>query len=88
MNRSNPSTVDGGGEMKRVTSSVVSIAKSDGASEVRSSRSRTWLLASTGRLVRQLLLTTSSRVTKLTSVNGAGRMSGSWRSVPWFVASQ
>ena len=61
MNRSNPSTVDGGGEMNRVTSSVVSIAKSDAASDVRSSRSRTWVPVSTGRLVRQLLLTTSSR---------------------------
>ena len=29
MNRSNPSTVDGGGEMNRATSSVVSSAKSE-----------------------------------------------------------
>ena len=33
MNRSNPSTVVGGGEMNRATSSVVSSAKSDGASD-------------------------------------------------------
>ena len=41
MKRSNPSTVVGGGEMNRETSSVVSIAKSDGASDARSSRSVT-----------------------------------------------
>ena len=45
MNRSNPSTVDGGGEMNRATSSVVSSAKSDGASDARSSRSTTCLSA-------------------------------------------
>ena len=39
MKRSKPSTVVGGGEMKRDTSSVVSSAKSDGASDARSSRS-------------------------------------------------
>ena len=33
MNRSKPSTVVGGGEMNRATSSVVSSAKSDGASD-------------------------------------------------------
>jgi hypothetical protein len=36
MNRSKPSTVVGGGEMKRDTSSVVRSAQSDGASEARS----------------------------------------------------
>ena len=41
MKRSKPSTVVGGGEMKRATSSVVSSAKSDGASDARSSRSVT-----------------------------------------------
>ena len=41
MNRSKPSTVVGGGEMNRATSSVVSIARSDGASEARSSRRMT-----------------------------------------------
>ena len=41
MNRSNPSTFVGGGEMNRATSSVESIARSDGASESRSSRSVT-----------------------------------------------
>ena len=39
MKRSNPSTVDGGGEMKRDTSSVVSSANSGAASEARISRS-------------------------------------------------
>src|SRR5437868_751054 len=43
MKRSKPSTVVGGGEMNRDTSSLVSIAKSDGASDVRSSRSVTVL---------------------------------------------
>ena len=48
MNRSNPSTVAGGGEMKRVTSSFVIAAKSAGASLVRSSRSVTSEPASSG----------------------------------------
>ena len=48
MNFSKPSTVVGGGEMKRDTSSVVSIAKSDGASEISSSRSVTFVPVSTG----------------------------------------
>src|SRR5947207_2330505 len=38
MNRSNPSTVVGGGEMNRATSSVANIARRDGASDSRSSR--------------------------------------------------
>ena len=41
MNRSKPSTVVGGGEMNRDTSSVVSSEKSDAASDARSSRSTT-----------------------------------------------
>jgi hypothetical protein len=41
MNRSKDSTVEGGGEMNRVTSSVVSMAKSDGASDARISRRMT-----------------------------------------------
>jgi hypothetical protein len=53
MNRSNPSTVVGGGEMKRDTSSVESIARSDGASESRSSRSVTIVPVSTGSACRQ-----------------------------------
>jgi hypothetical protein len=57
MNRSKPSTVLGGGEMKRETSSVVSSAKSDGASDVRSSRKVTVVPASIGRLSRQSVLT-------------------------------
>ena len=39
MKRSKPCTVVGGGEMKRATSSVVSIASSEGASSRRISRS-------------------------------------------------
>ena len=58
MKRSNPSTVVGGGEMNRATSSVVSIANSDAASEARSSRRETRLPLRTGRPVRQSLLTT------------------------------
>ena len=53
MNRSKPSTVVGGGEMKRDTSSVVSSAQSDDASDARSSRSVTWEPARTGRPCRQ-----------------------------------
>jgi len=40
MNRSNPSTLVGGGEMKRITSSVVSAANSAGASAISSSAQR------------------------------------------------
>jgi hypothetical protein len=56
MNRSKPSTVVGGGEMKRDTSSVESIARSEGASESRSSRSVTIDPVSTGSACRQSLL--------------------------------
>ena len=56
MKRSNPSTVDGGGEMKRETSSVVSSASSDGASESRSSRSVKPVPVSTGSARRQSLV--------------------------------
>ncbi len=59
MNRSNPSTEVGGGEMNRDTSSVVSSEKSDAASDARSSRSTTWLPASTGSPLRQSDQTTS-----------------------------
>ena len=58
MKRSKPSTVLGGGEMKRDTSSVESIAKSDAASDARSSRNATRCPVSTGRPSRQSLLTT------------------------------
>ena len=61
MNRSNPSTVVGGGEMNRVTSSAVSSDSSDGASDSRSSRSVTFSPASTGRPERQSLLVISAR---------------------------
>ena len=57
MNFSKPSTVVGGGEMKRDTSSGVSIAKRDGASETSSSRSVTLLPVSTGSALRQSLVT-------------------------------
>ena len=53
MNRSNPSTVVGGGEMKRVTSSVVSIASSEGASLSSSSRIVKAPLDRTGSASRQ-----------------------------------
>src|SRR5215471_12920498 len=53
MKRSNPSTVAGGGEMNRDTSSVESVANSDAASLRRSSRNVTSEPASVGRPVRQ-----------------------------------
>ncbi len=58
MNRSNPSTVVGGGEMNRDTSSVESIARSAGASESRSSRSVAIDPVSTGSACRQSLVVT------------------------------
>ena len=57
MNFSKPSTVVGGGDMKRETSSGVSIANSDAASETSSSRSVTLLPVSAGSALRQSLLT-------------------------------
>jgi len=57
MKRSNPSTVVGGGEMNRDTSSVVSSAQSDVASDARSSRNTTCVPRSVGRPCRQSLLT-------------------------------
>ncbi len=62
MNFSKPSTVVGGGEMKRATSSVVSIANSDAASSRRSSRSVKFEPVSTGRAERQSLETTEGSV--------------------------
>ena len=59
MNRSKPSTVVGGGEMKRDTSSVVSIASSDAASDSRSSRSVTAPACSTGSASRQSVVVTA-----------------------------
>ena len=53
VNFSKPSTVVGGGEMKRVTSSVVSATNSDRASPARSSRSVTSEPVSVGRPLRQ-----------------------------------
>jgi hypothetical protein len=53
MNLAKPSTVVGGGEMKRVTSSVVRSARSVAASVTRSSRSVKPLPCRTGRAFRQ-----------------------------------
>ena len=53
MKRSNPSTLVGGGEMKRDTSSLDIAAKSAGASLARSSRSTTSDPVSVGRPDRQ-----------------------------------
>ena len=47
--RPNPSIVAGGGEMNRVTSSLVSDSKSDAASEISSSRSVALPACNTGR---------------------------------------
>ena len=60
MNRSKLSTEVGGGEMNRETSSVVSIANSDGASDTRSSRSVTMLPVIVGSAWRQSELITGS----------------------------
>src|SRR6185295_17743295 len=57
MNRSKPSTVVGGGEMNRATSSVVSSSSNALASDVRSSRSVTAPFVSTGKTCRQSLVT-------------------------------
>src|SRR5688572_20535375 len=65
MKRSKPSTVVGGGEMKRDTSSVVSIAISEGASPTRSSRSVKVEPARTGSPAFQsLVVTIVSRVVR------------------------
>ena len=56
MKRSKPSTVVGGGEMKRATSSVVSIASSDGASSIRSSRIVKVVPLITGRAAFQFVV--------------------------------
>ena len=60
MNRSKPSTVVGGGEMKRDTSSLESMVRSEGASESRSSRSVTIEPVSTGSACRQSLVVVSA----------------------------
>src|SRR2546427_3366159 len=59
MKRSKPSTVFGGGEMNRDTSSVVRSAKSDAASDARSSLSTTCFPHNVGRPACQSLLVTS-----------------------------
>ena len=53
MKRSKPSTVLGGGEMNRDASSDDSIASSEGASLIRTSRSVSVLPVSTGSALRQ-----------------------------------
>ena len=72
MNRSNPLTVEGGGEMNLETSSVVSIANSDGASDGRSSRNRASSPLNVGSDCCQLVLATSetrrSTISVLSSV--------------------
>ncbi len=78
MNRSNPSTVVGGGEMNRATSSVESIASSDGASDSRSSRSVTIEPVSTGRDCRQSLDVTAcaEAITACTSTTSCASRKG------------
>ena len=71
MKRSKPSTVVGGGEMNRDTSSVVSIAKSDGASDARSSRSVTMFPVSTGSRCCQSVVMTCSAETGTTCVSSS-----------------
>src|SRR5215510_3654235 len=73
MKRSKPSIVVGGGEMKRETSSVVNIANNDCASVIRSSRSVTPLLLSTGRPARQSVVMTSSVGGKTTCSSRSAR---------------
>ena len=53
MNRSNPSTVAGGGEMNRVTSSPAIARNNEGASLTRSSRKVTCVPARAGSPLRQ-----------------------------------
>ena len=58
MKRWKPSTVVGGGEMNRDTSSVVSIASSEGASSACNSRSVKVVPAITGRAAFQFVVAT------------------------------
>jgi hypothetical protein len=58
MKRSKPSTVVGGGEMNRATSSVVSMASSDGASSIRSSRMVKVVPDMTGKAAFQFVVAT------------------------------
>ena len=71
MKRSKPSIVVGGGEMNRATSSVVSMANSEAASDTRISRSVTRLPVSTGSPVRQSVVTTDSGAICGTSARAA-----------------
>src|SRR3954470_22415477 len=73
MNRSNASTLVGGGEMKRETSSVVSSANNDAASELRSSRRTTCPPVNVGRPARQSELTIGAGA--VTAANTAASVS-------------
>ena len=86
MKRSNPSTVVGGGEMNRATSSVVSSAQSDVASDARISRNTTCVPRSVGRPCCQSLLTIgaaasctgmTARCTGMTAAEGCTGMTSS-----------
>src|SRR5688572_29786394 len=68
MKRSKPSTVVGGGEMKRDTSSVESIARSTGASSARSSRSVSLVPISAGSAERQSVVVTGDGAAKSAAV--------------------
>src|SRR5512134_3939768 len=79
MKRSKPSTVVGGGEMKRATSSVDSIDSNAGASDNRRSRSVTIEPAITGRARRQSLSTVTAvavDMTAWTSMSGSASWNG------------
>ena len=78
MNRSKPSTVVGGGEMKRVTSSVVSSASSAGASGRRSSRKVNRVPLRTGSVLRQ------SEVTIGASPTCGGVIADVSMAIAWF----
>jgi hypothetical protein len=70
MNRSKPSSVVGGGEMKRVTSSDVNSVSNEAASLCRSSRSVTPLPCRTGSDCFQSLLTVAAGEVVLAVVIG------------------
>jgi hypothetical protein len=76
MKRSKPSTLVGGGEMNRDTSSVVSIAKSDDASSIRSSRNVMVEPASTGSACFQFVVADAAG-----SAIAAGLRSFCWKGI-------
>jgi hypothetical protein len=82
MKRSKPSTVVGGGEMKRDTSSVVSIANSEAASSRRSSRSVKPVPVSTGRPDFQSLVVTVVLVAVVVALTMVVvRVSSGWKGI-------